>query len=94
MTLQQARDGDGAPIPGVRIDPARNVPLPTIDEYDDQADLPAAYNALSEAAAAEIGERLTHTTPSTAPGTVGYRRIFISPTPPAGAVDGDIWLQT
>lgn len=67
--------------------------LPTIDNYDDVADLPAVYNELSNATQTAFDNHLDQGSPSAPASVAGFRRITVSTSPPSGGADGDLWFQ-
>ena len=67
--------------------------LPTIDNYDDVADLPSVYNELSTATQTAFDNHLDQGSASAASGVPGFRRITVSTDPPSGGADGDLWFQ-
>ena len=67
--------------------------LPTIDNYDDVADLPAVYNELSTKTQTALDAHLDQGSPSAGSSVAGFRRITVSTDPPSGGSDGDLWLQ-
>lgn len=87
------RTGDtaGLPLPGLRATSPDG--LPEIDNYDELADLPTAYNELADSVQAALSARLTQASPSAGSGAAGFRRITVGTGPPSGGVDGDIHLQ-
>lgn len=67
--------------------------LPTIDNYDDVADLPAVYNELSNAVQVALDAHLDQGSASASASVAGFRRITVSTSPPSGGADGDLWFQ-
>lgn len=84
-------DAEGVPLPGLLATAPDG--LPTIDNYDDVADLPTVYNELANGTQAALNGRLTQASPSSPAATTGFRRVTVSTAAPSGGADGDVWMQ-
>lgn len=93
MAQYRARLGDDAGLPIAGLGETEPDGLPTIEDYDELADLPQAYNELAEATQVALNARLATGSPSSPSATAGFRRATISDSPPTGGVDGDVWFQ-